>query len=150
MDLESYSIYDENEDRLQLITASEERVDEIRELVNNAYSDFFKKYLTDDPKNVRLLNREHTIEIIKNEKIKFYTLINRNNEIVGTIGYVQNGKKKSAWFGLLSLRQDYQGRGINSKMIAVMEEKALQQGKTKMKLDVSGFATRLQESYKRH
>lgn len=140
----TFSNYHLNE--MHLERSKPEQASEILQLVNECYGNFFNRYLEERPENVRL-DMKGVVNLINHESLELYVLVNKVGQVVGTIVYNPNGEKKSAWFGLFSLHPSARKNGVGGEMIKWMENIALQNHKQKMKLDVSGFATPLQNHY---
>lgn len=131
-----------------LTLARVEQASDIAQVVNTAYGAQFNQYIVAD--------ENHPIERTSPEKVKalmsekanqLYVLVDQSGSVKGTICYVKRENKNSGYFGMFSLAVEAQKGGIGAKMIDHVEKEAKLEGKTRMKIDVSGFAAGLHKYY---
>jgi len=134
-----------------LTRATTEMAEAITEEVNQAYGKQFSQYIVDtfDHPSARI-NVDKVRSMILDPNMTLYVLVNKTNHAVaGTICYVPTAKKEQGYFGLFSLEKEAQGKGIGPQMISFIEQQAKNDGKKRMKIDVSGFAENLHSYYER-
>jgi GNAT superfamily N-acetyltransferase len=133
-----------------LIKATQEMAEPISNEVNQAYGTQFNPFLLDTPEQpITRTSKEKIESLIQNPSFQLYVLQNKQNQsIAGTICYIPTTKKTDqGYFGLFSLAKEAQGKGIGEQMIDFVEKKAVDEGKSRMKIDVSGFADKLHTYY---
>lgn len=133
----------------ELRLAKFQEVDDIKNVVNEAYDAKFGKYILDTAEHPReRTNSNKIISMLNDASVELYVLIDKTTKTVsGTICYLPNKHKQSGYFGMFSLNTEARLNKLGSEMIHFIESRALSQGKKAVKLDVSGFATPLHTYY---
>lgn len=138
-----------NINNLSIGLAQLEQADEIAQVVNSAYGMQFNRYIIETKnKPKERTSSEKVITLMSDSHNKLFVLL-EGKTVKGTICYVKR-EKKSGYFGMFSLAQEVQKGGIGARMIDYVEQIARSEGKKRMKIDVSGFASSLHNYYGKH
>lgn len=127
--------------------AAEADTDATVKIVNNAYWNQQKIYLDAGDQSLRTSASEVANLLYSRTNKLFLAVHKETDSIAGLILYDHTNKVKSASFGLFAIDAVHQGKQLGNHLVKFVEEYAERRGKAKIKIEVLGFAKRLQGYY---
>jgi len=124
---------------MRLLKAKSEDIAALVEIINHAYS------YQDKAKGSPRTSFEHLSK--RMEEVDFY-LAKESDEITGCF-YIED-KKPSLHFGLLTVIDEYRGKGLAQAMMSVIESYAKSYGYNNIELDYMSLAPWLKNYYEKY
>ncbi len=139
-----------NSSLFNIIEARKADLEQIVNLINQAYWDQQQPYFDDNPESRKRIGLSDLFKLMSNPDQKIFVLINiTNHDIAGVITIEFPKEEQVAKFGLFAMAKKYSGKRLGNVLVEYIENYAVSQAKKLMKIEVFSFAKNLISHYER-